>query len=437
MGAYSWVRGVVPQNDGIPTISQMQALGLHEIMPFGWQGNVTAIRTLADNGIKVIPNSSQLGALEIDINPAFEAEYNIMAYFVMDEPEFNFTADVMISRINTLRSQTSLPITINFTNVFYLNEPWMADNWGDRYAEVFALLDFICIDVYFFRGGGILQIEIDRTETAYARAADEGKEIAIALAQGHEFTTLDITTPDIAWTDNFWRSRGSGVLWYAWNGFTYSLGTRGGAQNEYYNTEIALVNLGFVSPTAPSNCTSHYIATDNAKCTWTDNSNNETGFRIERAIAGAGWVFWKNVGAGVTDSGTFTLGSNNRIKFRVRAYNGFGDSAYSTSAYIYTTPVAPSGITLSWLVQDETVRITWADNSVYEQDFDIERDTDDVGFAHIVYDVASPYDDEEPSGFHKYKYRVRARCPGERLSSWNTSDYIISTGKKAQAIYIP
>ena len=280
---------------------------------------------------------------------------------------------------------------------------------------------------------------------------------------------------------------------------------------------MSLYGAGVTIPTAPSNCASHYVATNNAKCTWNDNSGIETNFRIEKAIDGAGFSFWKNVGAGVTDSGTYTLGANHRIKFQVRAYNAAGSSAYSISGYAYTTPAAPTGATtayvatnlakltwsdqsayesgfaleyaygaagwafwknvgagvqtsgngspgantrakfrvrayigslysaystgsyiytipttpseiaLSWLVQNETVRITWTDNSAYEQDFDIERDTDDAGFAHIVYDVASPYDDEAPSGGgHKYKYRVRARCPDGRLSGWNTSDYIYS-----------
>lgn len=272
-------------------------------------------------------------------------------------------------------------------------------------------------------------------------------------------------------------------------------------------------------PAAPSGCASSYVATNNAKCTWSDNSQNETNFRIEKDIDGAGFSFWKNVAANVEDSGTYTLGANHQIRFRVRSYNAIGYSAWSTSGYTYTTPTAPSGCTasyvatdkskcvwsdnsayedgfkvefkldgggwtahqtvganvetssektvgadhkiewrvyaykgalnsgystdvtiiyttpntpsdiaLSWETQDETVRITWTDNSDWEQDFDIERDIDDAGFAHIVYDVASPYDDTGPAGEdHKYKYRARARCPDGRLSGWNTSGYIYST----------
>lgn len=186
---------------------------------------------------------------------------------------------------------------------------------------------------------------------------------------------------------------------------------------------------GLTIPSAPSNCVASYVATNNAKCTWNDNSDKETGFRIEKDIDGAGFSFWKNVNPGIEDSGTYTLGANHRIRFRVRAYNGVGSSTYSTSGYTYTIPTAPSGINLSWLAQDETVRVAWTDNSAYEQDFDVEKATDGGGYGHLVYDAASPYDDTAPSGNdHRYIYRVRARCPDGRLSGWNTaSAYIFST----------
>ncbi|GAI86693.1 unnamed protein product, partial [marine sediment metagenome] len=124
-------------------------------------------------------------------------------------------------------------------------------------------------------------------------------------------------------------------------------------------------------PAAPSGCTSHYVATNNAKCTWNDNSNNETGFRIEKAIDGAGFSFWKNVGANVKDSGTYTLGANHRIKFQVRAYNAAGSSGWSISGYTYTTPAAPTGITAHYDATDKS-HCTWSDQSAYESGFDVD-----------------------------------------------------------------
>ncbi len=72
----------------------------------------------------------------------------------------------------------------------------------------------------------------------------------------------------------------------------------------------------------------------NAWLSWTDNSDNETGFRIERKInAGGSFVSIGTVGAGVTnftDSGTFAHG--NVYFYRVIAAGSAGDSVASPEA---------------------------------------------------------------------------------------------------------
>jgi len=122
----------------------------------------------------------------------------------------------------------------------------------------------------------------------------------------------------------------------AYKGTTYS----------QYSSETPFV---YTTPSAPSGCTASYVATDNAKCTWTDNSAYEDGFRIEVSINGGSWTFWKNVGANVTDSGNYSVGANKKIAFRVRSYKGSLYSSFSTSGTVYTTPTAPSGVSLSWI----------------------------------------------------------------------------------------
>ncbi|MCI0411018.1 MAG: fibronectin type III domain-containing protein, partial [Acidobacteria bacterium] len=63
---------------------------------------------------------------------------------------------------------------------------------------------------------------------------------------------------------------------------------------------------------------------------WTDNSGNEDGFKIERETGQAGTFAQINtVGANVlsyTDSG---LAEGTEYCYRVRAFNGAGDSAYT------------------------------------------------------------------------------------------------------------
>jgi len=229
---------------------------------------------------------------------------------------------------------------------------------------------------------------------------------------------------------SFWKNVAANVE----DSGTYTLGAnhqirfRVAAYNTVGYSAWSTSGYTYTTPTAPSGATTHYVATNLAKLTWADNSAYEEGFRLEYAYGEAGWLFWKNVSPNVIDSGNGNPGANTRAKFRVRAYRGGLYSTWSEGSYIYTIPTAPSGINLSWLVQDETVRVVWTDNSAYEQDFDIEKKSDEGAFGHLVYDAASPYDDAAPSGTdHRYAYQVRARCPDGRLSSWNTSGWIYST----------
>ncbi len=183
------------------------------------------------------------------------------------------------------------------------------------------------------------------------------------------------------------------------------------------------IQLECVIPTAPSGCAAQYVATNNAKCTWNDNSDNEDGFRIERNIDDGGWVFWKNVAENIEDSGNYNVGANHKIQFRVQAYNTEGSSAWSTSGACYTIPTIPSGLSLAWEVQDETVRVSYTKNHAYG-DIDIYKETDGEGTAHLAYDAVSPYDDATPTGVgHVYAYKIRARSIQHEDSSYTYSAF--------------
>lgn len=64
---------------------------------------------------------------------------------------------------------------------------------------------------------------------------------------------------------------------------------------------------------------------------WTDNSGNESGFRIERSTGGS-FSEKATVGANTTTWTNTGLTSGNVYSYRVRAYNGSGTSAYSNTA---------------------------------------------------------------------------------------------------------
>ncbi|MEZ5276881.1 MAG: Ig-like domain-containing protein [Opitutaceae bacterium] len=94
---------------------------------------------------------------------------------------------------------------------------------------------------------------------------------------------------------------------------------------------------------------------------WTDNSDNETGFKIERSLNGSSFSQVATVGANVesyTDAG---LTAGTQYWFRVRATNASGDSGYTNVASATTAGSAPvntaptiSNITNQTIAEDGT-----------------------------------------------------------------------------------
>jgi len=66
---------------------------------------------------------------------------------------------------------------------------------------------------------------------------------------------------------------------------------------------------------------------------WTDNANNETGFKVERKT-GTGGAFAQiaTVGVNVTSYNDSSVNAGNTYCYRVRAYNSTADSAYTNEA---------------------------------------------------------------------------------------------------------
>ena len=77
--------------------------------------------------------------------------------------------------------------------------------------------------------------------------------------------------------------------------------------------------------------------------TWTDNSSNETGFKIERSADGVSFSQLTTVGANVTTHTDGGLSFATRYTYRVSAYNSAGSSA-TTAAVAATTASAPAVI---------------------------------------------------------------------------------------------
>ncbi len=90
-------------------------------------------------------------------------------------------------------------------------------------------------------------------------------------------------------------------------------------------------------PTAPSGLTATVISTTQINLSWTDNSSNEAGFKIERKIGSGSFSQIDTVVADVKTYNNTGLTAATAYSYRVRAYNGSGDSTYSNIVNANTT----------------------------------------------------------------------------------------------------
>jgi hypothetical protein len=119
-----------------------------------------------------------------------------------------------------------------------------------------------------------------------------------------------------------------------------------------YSAEANATTLQ-AAPAAPTALQLTVFSTSRIDLRWTDHANDETGFRIERAPdnGGTAGVFAEiaTVGANVVTYSNTGLAPSTPYWYRVRAYNGGGNSAYTNSAT--ATTLAPNAPRLDVYVQ--------------------------------------------------------------------------------------
>lgn len=131
-------------------------------------------------------------------------------------------------------------------------------------------------------------------------------------------------------------------------------------------------------PAAPSGLTATVLSQTSVQLTWTDNATNESQYRVEVKSTGS----FKEVTAPAANATTATitgLKAGTAYKFRVRARNDAGFSAYSNEATATTpaaptVPAAPTNLAAQ-RVSANSIRLTWQDRSNNETEFVIEQAT--------------------------------------------------------------
>jgi surface antigen/PKD repeat protein len=167
-------------------------------------------------------------------------------------------------------------------------------------------------------------------------------------------------------------------------------------------------------PVAPSDLAATALSQSQIDLTWTDNADNEDGFRIERSLyESSGFAQIDTVSTDITSYSDTGLSAGTHYYYRVYAFNTVGNSAYSDVADGTTPslpPAAPSDLVASTVSQSQ-IDLTWVDNAGNEDGFRIERSLYDTsGFTPIATLAAdsTSYASAGLSAGTTYYYRVYA-----------------------------
>ena len=181
----------------------------------------------------------------------------------------------------------------------------------------------------------------------------------------------------------------------------------------YSNTATVTTPAAATVPAAPAKLAAKGISADTIQLTWTDNSINETSFRIEKLVNGSYQEVYA-VGANVTTAQIGGLNPGTSYSFRVRAANTAGYSSYSNAATASTLlgtppPTAPQ-ITSATALGGGVVQVNWRDNSSTEVQFVVEKSVSGGAFQTAA-TVAANSTTTRISGLTKgvkYSFRVKA-----------------------------
>jgi Tol biopolymer transport system component len=218
-----------------------------------------------------------------------------------------------------------------------------------------------------------------------------------ASPTGLKAVSLSATQIQLSWTDAstnetaFKVQRKSGTGAFVEVGAarpdTTSFLDGGLAPNTPYTYRVLAVNANGASapspevpartlraPVAPSALDASAFSPTQVKLVWRDNSNEETGFRVEREATDGSW---QEIAATRTDSPGYIDGgltTGRAYTYRVRAVSGTYFTAYTNTATVtlVPAPAAPSGLSAT-AVSATQMRLAWTDGSTDETGFRLER----------------------------------------------------------------
>ncbi|MDO4587314.1 MAG: fibronectin type III domain-containing protein [Planctomycetia bacterium] len=269
------------------------------------------------------------------------------------------------------------------------------------------------------------------------------------------FSNYDASAKTVlmSWTDNSDNETGFRVEYSTDNGQTWKLSQileinatsrtcRSVDNVTTYSFRVRAFNLTSVSDwefgtfravadiATPSNITfSNFDAIKRSvTMSWDDNSDNETGFRIEYSVdGGQTWKLSETMAANSTSRTCWGLNLSANYIFRIKAFNENGSTVWVQKALDLISDIeAPSDIVFSnFNMLDGKVTMAWTDNSDDETGFRVEYSTDNGQNWKLAKNMPANSTSRICSGInfaYSYQFRVRA-YNNQGYSTWTEATY--------------
>jgi hypothetical protein len=159
---------------------------------------------------------------------------------------------------------------------------------------------------------------------------ETGFEIHRASSSGGSFSLIHTTDADVTTYQNTGLS--------AATAYYYKVRAINAFGETAFTAEATATTQAGAVPAAPSSLATSTVTNTSILLTWTDNSSDETGFQIERSPdTNTAFALIHTTAAGAVSYNDTGLDEGRRYYYRIRATNGSGNSAYTSTVNEITT----------------------------------------------------------------------------------------------------